>query len=90
VRALFPKLTKPFVTLLRRAGFQFLVPVAESAMPDWWLHSRERLPKDCRRGFDSFVLLVSWLLWRERNDRVFNSAMKQATQLSAWIMEEGL
>jgi hypothetical protein len=45
-------------TLLRRAGFQFLAPVAKLAMPGWWLHNRKRLPKDCQRGFDSSVLLA--------------------------------
>jgi hypothetical protein len=42
-----------WVILLHRVGFQFLTPVAESKVPDWWLLSRKRVPKDCRRGFDT-------------------------------------
>jgi hypothetical protein len=40
-----------WVILLRRAGFEFLAPAAESKVPDWWLLSRKRVPKDCSRGF---------------------------------------
>jgi hypothetical protein len=32
------------------------------------------------------AVLVAWLLWKERNDRVFNNSMWQAAQL---IREEG-
>jgi hypothetical protein len=43
----------------------------------------EKDTKDKPSGLGGF-------LWRKRNDRVFQNAVKQAAQLSAWIMEEGL
>jgi hypothetical protein len=51
----------------------------------FWLAllSRKRMTKDKPSGLGGF-------LWRKRNDRVFHNAVKQAAQLSAWIMEEGL
>jgi hypothetical protein len=42
------------------------------------------------KGFDTLVVvLVGWMLWKERNNRVFKNAMKQAAQLASWIHEEG-
>lgn len=35
------------------------------------LRRRKRVPKDFRRGFDAMVLLVIWMVWKERNERVF-------------------
>jgi hypothetical protein len=46
------------------------------------------MPKYVLSVFDSMVL-VAWLLWKERNDRVFNNSTRQAAQLAAWIREEG-
>jgi hypothetical protein len=74
--------------LLHRSGLQQLCPTAEDRMVHWWVSSRKKLQKDSCRGFDSMVVLVWWLVWRERNNRVFNGAMQQATTLANWIREE--
>jgi hypothetical protein len=55
-------------TLLRKTGRQQLVLGADSPLVDWWLASRKRIIKEERRGFDTFVLLITWSLWRERNN----------------------
>ena len=34
--------------------------------------ARKQVPKAGRRGFDSLVILVSWIVWKERNDRTFD------------------
>jgi hypothetical protein len=41
------------------------------------------------KGFDSFVVLVSCLLWKERNDRVFNATSSPAASLIALISNIG-
>jgi hypothetical protein len=41
-----------------------------------------------RKAFDSLILLDAGLI-EERNDGVFNNAMKQAAQIASWIAEEG-
>jgi hypothetical protein len=56
--------------LLRRLGLQRLTPSSQRRLDDWWLRSRKLVTKSRRRGFDSMVVLVAWLLWRERNDSV--------------------
>jgi hypothetical protein len=42
------------------------------------------------RGFDTLVLLTAWLLWKQRNARVFNNMPQQCNvpQLVVRIKEE--
>ncbi|XP_066342265.1 uncharacterized protein [Miscanthus floridulus] len=58
---------------LRRVGRQQLVPLGDSCLSDWWLHTRASIPKEFRRSFDSLVLLVSWNVWKEQNRRTFEN-----------------
>jgi hypothetical protein len=37
----------------------------------------------------TFVVLVYFCIWKERNNLVFNNSMVQAAQLVSWVMEEG-
>ena len=39
----------------------------------WWLDARKRFLKHSPKGFDSFVMLICWTLWKQRNARVFGS-----------------
>jgi hypothetical protein len=41
-----------------------------------------------RRSFDSLVLLVSWILWKERNHRTFDRKSRSTTELLQAIFEE--
>jgi hypothetical protein len=45
-----------------------LTPSSDCRLDEWWLQSRKMVVKD------PFVVLIAWLLWRERNDRIFNEA----------------
>lgn len=54
----------------------------------WWTSSRKWLPKELRRGFDSLLLLVGWLLWKERNVRTFRRIASSAQQLVEAIEQE--
>jgi hypothetical protein len=53
------------------------------------ISGRKRIHKEQRKGIDSLVVSVCWLIWKERNGRILNNAMLQAAQLSSWIREEG-
>lgn len=48
---------------------------------DWWISLRKQIPKGQRKGFDSLTLLTTWLLWKERNNRIFNNTFKLPAQL---------
>ncbi|KAF8664924.1 hypothetical protein HU200_054242 [Digitaria exilis] len=57
-------------------------------MVDWWLQIRRSVSKDWRKGVDSMVLLVSWRLWKMRNDCVFNAATPTITELIRLLLED--
>lgn len=54
----------------------------------WWLLVRKPVPKVLRKGFDSLVFLIGWMLWKERNARTFNAMSSTAPQLAADIQEQ--
>jgi len=65
----------------------FFQVVEENTMV-WWSAARKRLPKELRRGFDSFFLLLGWLLWKQRNARTFNQDALCAPLLVKRLREE--
>ena len=46
------------------------------------LTERKQLPKDLRRGFFALFLLVSWMMWKERNSWVF----ERFATMPAWML----
>ena len=46
------------------------------------------MEKKARKGFDSVVLLTSWLMWKERNSRVFQRVSSSPMQLVQLILDE--
>ena len=55
---------------------------------DWWQNMRSTIPKHFKRSFNSLVLLVSWMVWKERNQRTFDRITRTSSQLIALILEE--
>jgi hypothetical protein len=61
--------------ILRRLGLRAVIPTADVVdVVDWWLPSRKRAPKDRRKSFDTLFMLGSWMLWLDRNARVYGSS----------------
>ena len=75
--------------LLRMGGLQRLMPQPDSSLADWWVSSRKLVPKTMRKGFDSVVLLIMWILWKERNARVFQQSSSSAGMVVQRIVDEG-
>ena len=65
-----------------------VVFIAEEPALPWCLRQRKQVPKELRRGFDSLVFLIGWMLWKERNARTFNNVAATAAQLAAIIKVE--
>lgn len=55
---------------------------------DWWLEARKRAPKNLRRDFDTFAVLVHWRIWKERNARIFQQDPSPATRVFELIVED--
>lgn len=74
--------------LLAPLALQHLAPDGGSSLVDWWLTARQLPPVDLRRAFDSLVLLVAWVIWKERNRRTFDNISMTTTQVIAAVKEE--
>ena len=48
-----------------------LLPDGNAPLQVWWMRARKIVQKTMRKDFDSFVMLISWCLSKQRNDRVF-------------------
>jgi hypothetical protein len=65
------------------------IPGAEDAsLSDWMAKVKPALPKPLRKGFASASLLIPWMLWKHRNDCVFDRAQPSTQTLLANIKEE--
>ncbi len=78
-----------WLRVLSPPGWAALSPPRGSWLQDWWSSSRVCLPEHLRSSFDSLVLLVSWQLWKERNSRVFDSALASVAVVLESIRSEG-
>lgn len=63
--------------------------LAETTAVDQWLGERKLIPKHLRRGFDALFLLVSWMIWKERNSRIFEWSATMPAWLPPKIFEHG-
>lgn len=73
--------------LLNHVGLQQLTPVHTSVTADWWLQTRKAVPANQRRAFDSVVMIVSWVVWNERNARIFRGMARSTAQICEGVRE---
>nr|XP_040244157.1 uncharacterized protein LOC120963556 [Aegilops tauschii subsp. strangulata] len=71
-------------------GLQGRIPEAHASLLDWWLEGRSSFRRSWKRGFDTLVIATIWVLWKQRNARVFNRTCQQlqAHGLSIAILDE--
>ena len=61
------------------AGVQVAVPGTADGFAAWWLAVRKGFSKNNKRTFDTFVILIAWSLWKQRNARLFNNVGQQCS-----------
>ncbi|WVZ68209.1 hypothetical protein U9M48_017172 [Paspalum notatum var. saurae] len=77
-------------------GWTHRLPSPDLSFIDWWLQARKGFDKRSKRGFDSVVLLTVWVIWKERNDRVFRRKAsmpwvvldKVAEEAKLWVLAD--
>jgi hypothetical protein len=71
-------------------GLSIAEPQRNISFEDWWLTTRSFIRKEDRKRFDSLVILVAWMLWKQRNARVFGNTREYCNvrQLVSRIREE--
>ena len=70
-------------------GYQSPPPTADLSFLEWWLILRQDLSKYQKKGLDTAVMLISWMVWKERNARVFNNVEWTLNHLLTDIIAEG-
>lgn len=56
-------------------SFYFKFSLAPHSIGDWWLEWRcVNIPDNLRCLWDIIMLAFIWILWRERNNRIFNAS----------------
>ncbi|KAF2908015.1 hypothetical protein DAI22_12g144300 [Oryza sativa Japonica Group] len=58
------------------------------SLPSWWCDARKAIKKRDRRAFDAGIILVTWLIWKQRNARVFEGHTVLPVNLCAAIEDE--
>jgi len=57
--------------VLRKLGWEAVFPDRQqNRLVAWWSDAWKKISKDEKQCFDSIVVLICWLLWKERNDRI--------------------
>ncbi|WVZ99622.1 hypothetical protein U9M48_044891, partial [Paspalum notatum var. saurae] len=65
-------------------GWLQRLPPHDLPFIDWWTRERKFFSKLQRRGFDALILLMIWLVWKERNGRIFR---RMATSPAALVVK---
>jgi hypothetical protein len=73
----------------KKLGYRYLEPQANGELENWW-QSRDIVQKRDRRKFDTLVILLSWMIWKQWNARVFGNTRDQCNvaQLTERIKAE--
>jgi hypothetical protein len=62
---------------LRRAGLLLQEPGLDSTLEAWWTEARGQVARPDRRMFNTLVIAMAWLIWKQRNPRVFGNIRDQ-------------
>ncbi|GJN18683.1 hypothetical protein PR202_gb05870 [Eleusine coracana subsp. coracana] len=59
--------------LLSQVGLNTLSPQpSDTSFDEWWSWVSNLAADELRKGLNSIIILGAWMLWRHRNDCVFN------------------
>jgi hypothetical protein len=76
---------------LSRLGLQHLAPTSDATgFQDWWSEAERLVSKHKKKGFNSFVILVAWQIWKHRNACVFDNGSPNIHAILLSIHDEAL
>lgn len=64
------------------------VPSGQHTLQDHWLAAKNPQPKNRRKQIDECIILVSWMLWKERNQKIFNNIVNSSDQILQLALQE--
>lgn len=63
-------------------------PSHEDSLMDWWLQAKQNTPTLVRKGLASIALLTPRMIWKQRNECIFEGAQPLVQVLVSKIKEE--
>ena len=66
-----------------------LMPDGEEDLGAWWLRHCCHMDSASQPLFDSLLLLITWMVWKERNCRVFGRSATSVQALVQAAVKEG-
>jgi hypothetical protein len=77
--------------LLQPVGMLALTPqLHDELFEDWWRMESLRVPGQLKKGFNSLVVLGTWVIWKHRNSCVFNGVAPSVPAVLEMAKEEAL
>jgi hypothetical protein len=55
--------------------------IAVASLFDWWITARQNTHTPMRKGLASLALLTPWVIWKHRNNCIFNNARPSLSNL---------
>jgi len=75
--------------LFRRIGWHTVSPAIQNCwVVEWWTVARKSIEKGDRQCFDSLVILICRMVWKERNSRVFDRRIRTVAEVQLWVTDE--
>ncbi|KAG2596259.1 hypothetical protein PVAP13_5KG149807, partial [Panicum virgatum] len=75
--------------LFHRLGWSSISPsIQDQWLVAWWTQARKRIHKEERRCFDTMVILVRWMIWKERNNRTFDRTTRTLQEVLVRVVDE--
>jgi len=75
--------------ILQRLNFDVVAPLTTNVhISSWWKKAIRGAPKEMLKGLNSFIILVSWEVWKHRNSCVFEGATPNVNLLLQTVGDE--
>lgn len=74
---------------MQRFGLEAVTPQpADNYFEDWWQHASNSVSNSVVEGLNYLVILGAWVLWKHRNDCVFNGVSPSLSAVLAMAGDE--
>ena len=68
--------------------FNLLPAAHDGSLLDWWLKALDGIGTSRKKDLSSLIMAVSWHVWSERNNRIFNNKVIHFLKVAESIINE--
>jgi hypothetical protein len=75
--------------ILQKFGLQAFAPQTDNhSFDDWWEQASKRVDGQNKKGLNSVIILVAWMIWNHLNGCVFDGRRPDLNGLLTSVLEE--